>query len=124
MTYNHTVVIIIPDAQRSAFQALGEAMGFDAGFTGSGVRLSADGAEPVTHWGLHTWAQDSFAALFSTPSAIIAASIPGQPYTAEQLDALRSVFIYSIDPEGGETNRAHFDLVLAANGLTEIQADI
>lgn len=54
----HSVVLIVPAALLTQANALAEAMGF--GPNNYTVPLSADGSEPATHYGLHTWAEQSF----------------------------------------------------------------
>ena len=54
-------VLILPDAQLATGNAVSEAMGW--GSPAYTVPLSADGSEPATHWGLHTWAEPSFVAM-------------------------------------------------------------
>ncbi len=61
--YDHSLVIVIPAAYRDAAQNLGLSYGYDAGF---GVALSADGLEPATHYGLHSWAAAPFIQLLQS----------------------------------------------------------
>jgi hypothetical protein len=59
----NSVVIIIPAGNLALGNQIGEAMGYGpASYT---VPLSADGLEPATHYGLHTWASDAFVALLN-----------------------------------------------------------
>lgn len=94
-----SAVLIAPAAQRDAANALAAAMGW--GPDCYSVPLSASGAAPATHWGLHAWVAEGFA-------ATLAAAARG---------ALAGALILSIEP--GLTDPAgHFARVVESAGLT------
>lgn len=109
MSYDHSFVMICPKASTAAFEAFGQALGYSG--REFSVPLSADGAGPPTHFGLHTWALDDTVAMFMTDAAV-----PG--LTAEQIAWLRATLIMSASAE--ITGAAHFDAVCAAHGLQRI----
>ncbi len=53
-----SAVLILPDDQVATGNAVSEAMGW--GSPAYTVPLSADGSEPATHYGLHTWGTQAF----------------------------------------------------------------
>lgn len=62
-----SAVLIVPDADRNAANALGESMGW--GPNNYSVALSADGAEPATHWGCRADVSQTFLDLMANPPA-------------------------------------------------------
>ena len=58
MAYNISTSLVIPAAMVDAFDQLSVAMGHGAG--NYSVPLSADGREPVTHFGSHAWTKPVF----------------------------------------------------------------
>lgn len=85
------------------------------------VRLSADGQEPATHYGCHTWAADAFVSAIA--AAVIQTALPPAPWHLVGLSeaavfAFCGALIWSAR-DGGDA-REHFDDVLAANGLQKI----
>ena len=103
-----SAVLIIPEAQRTKANALGEALGH--GPNNYSVALSATGAEPATHWGGCGEVTDDFIAM-------IADAAQGNPPAdlAEVLGTLIADF--RADADG------HFDAVLNANGLKMVAAE-
>lgn len=85
------------------------------------VHLSANGQEPATHFGCHTWATDAFVAAIS--ACIAQTALPPAPWAAVGLDAA-AVFAFC----GGliwsvrDVGENHFADVVTANGLQEIAA--
>ena len=108
MSDMHSLVVIAPDELWPTVRALNNALGYEAG---EGTPLSADGQEPITHRGLHTWAQPEFVAL---ATGKVTPDIKGYP--PEQIAGLLALLTVSVDAEG-LTARAHFDHVLAGLGL-------
>ncbi len=112
MSYDHSFVMICPAAARAAVEQFGLALGYSGQeFT---VPLSSSGAEPATHYGLHTWALTQTVALFMTDAAI-----PG--ISADQIAWLRTTLIMSSSTE--MAGAAHFDAVCAAHRLSRVLAD-
>ena len=108
-------VLILPDDQLATGNAVGEAMGW--GPASYSVALSADGAEPSTHMGLHTWATEEFQQMIATgyyPPEVADAGITKADY-----DAMLAVLISSFwtDYEN------HFSTVCAENGLKIVEAE-
>lgn len=118
--YTISAVLIVPAAQRDAANALAEAMGW--GPDCYSVPLSPDGAAPVTHWGLHSWVQESFALMLGAagegqmPPELIAAGYPPEDFVA-----VLGALIYSLWPD----MTGHVADVLQAAGLmlAEIEED-
>lgn len=111
MSYAHSLVVVASEALWPTVRALNNALGYEAG---EGVPLSADGQEPATHRGLHTWARPDFVAL---ATGQVTPDIPG--YTPEQIAGLLAQLTVSVDANG-LTSRPHFDHVLSTMSLTEI----
>lgn len=102
-------VLILPKDQIATGNAVGEAMGW--GPNNYSVALSADGLEPITYWGLHTWADDTFQQMVETgyyPPQVEAAGITKADY-----DDMLAVLISSF--WNGDTG--HFETICANNGL-------
>ena len=57
--------LVIPAAHRTEMNVIGEALGY--GPDNLSVPLSADGAEPASHYGCHTWCDAEFIALLANP---------------------------------------------------------
>lgn len=115
MSIMHSLVVIAPDEIWPAVMALNNALGYEAG---EGVPISADGQNPITHRGLHTWAQPEFVAL---ATGKVTPEIKG--YQPEQIAGVLALLTVSVDAEG-LTARAHFDHVLATMGLRTIAFEL
>ena len=109
MSFDHSFVMICPVASKAAVEAFGQALGYSG--QEFSVPLSADGAAPPTHYGLHTWALPETVAMFMTDAAV-----PG--LGPAQIAWLRATLIMSASTE--ITGGAHFDAVCAAHGLQRI----
>lgn len=109
MSFDRSFVMICPVAAKAAVEAIGQAIGYSG--REFSVALSAGGAAPPTHFGLHTWAQPETVAMFMTDAAV-----PG--LSPEQIAWLRATLIMSASAE--ITGGAHFDAVCAAHGLQRI----
>jgi len=112
-------ILILPADLQSAGNALAIAMGHDVepAHTYS-VPLSADGQEPATHYGCHAWVTEAFVAMLQSAA---------QGQMPEGLDPQLVATVLSglISSIGSElTPREHFDGVLAANGLVQIQPPV
>lgn len=111
MSYSVSLVAITPAAFKPTSEALGQAMGHSGNeFT---IPLSATGSEPATHYGLHAWATPEAAQVW------LGNAYPETEYTNEQIDAIRSQLIISV--EEGANPGAHFDSVLSSNSLMRIE---
>ena len=76
-------VLLLPLYQVATGNAVGEAMGW--GPASYSVPLSADGSEPATYYGLHTWVAEDFQTLIETwayPPQLADAGISQDDYTA------------------------------------------
>ncbi|MCQ8184060.1 hypothetical protein [Parvularcula maris] len=63
MSYNHSIVLIVAAEDRPMAEEAGRSLGYtDHEYT---VALSPDGAEPATHYALHSWARQDFADLLT-----------------------------------------------------------
>ncbi len=111
-------VLIAPATQYHAANALAEAMGWGAGCYS--VPLSATGAEPATHYGLHSWVEQSFVEMLagsgegSMPPDLIAAGYPPEDFAAVLGSLVSSIRAGETDPAG------HFARVVAGAGLAMV----
>ena len=111
----YSTVLIIPAALHAEANALGEAIGW--GPNNYSVPLSATGAEPATHYGLHTWAEDSFLTLIEGVSqGAMPEGLTG--YTIDDLQAITTALIMSARSD----QTGHFDEVCAASDLKRIES--
>lgn len=101
----YSLVLIIPADLRDDANALAEALGH--GPSNYSVPLSPTGGEPATHWGLHTWAQQSFIDMLEADA---------MPKGLEQYAMVKDAVISSVrtDMDG------HWADVLAAQGLAPV----
>lgn len=100
-----TRVFIIPAAYRDAGNAMAEAMGW-----GGPVfvqPLSADGKEPVTHWGFPSVVGPEFLALWADPPD----------------EAAALVSAVDIDTRDGDDTAGHWRAVLADRGLAVVRQE-
>lgn len=104
-----SLVMIVAVADLSAVDALALRLGYGPGeFT---VRLSPTGAEPATHVGLHAWASEITAAVWTSAPIV-------PPLSGAETTALRALLLMSarVDLLG----IPHFDEVAAGHGLVRI----
>lgn len=108
----YSVVLILSVDQVGAGNAVSAAMGW--GSPAYTVPLSATGMEPVTHYGLHTWAAQEFVDLLDGAEAGIIPSLQGiaSADIAQVVGSLVSSVRTSAD--------GHWDGVLSDNGLITI----
>lgn len=102
----YSVVLITPAALHAKANALAEAMGY--GPNNYSIQLSANGAGPASHWGLHVWAGQAFV------DQLASGELPeGVDYPQADFDTVMAGLISSVrgDYEG------HFAEVIAANNL-------
>lgn len=105
-------VLIIPAALQIKANALAVLMGW--GPSSYSVPLSATGAEPATHYGLHTWATPEFVGMLQGASqGQMPAELVEAGYPPSDFAAVIGGLIASVRPDLG----GHFTAVLAANGL-------
>lgn len=64
--------LVIPAANLAEMNAIGEALGYGPG--NISVPLSANGLDPATHYGCHTWAEQSFIDMLTAPPPEYASS--------------------------------------------------
>lgn len=109
-------VLIVPASLRDKANTLAEAMGWGPG--SYAVPLSADGSEPITHYGLRTWASDEFVAMLQgaaqgqMPPALTAASYPPADFAA-----VVGNLAVSLQP----AMEGHFAAAIAAQGLAMVE---
>lgn len=117
-----SIVMIVPAALRETANRLACALGHDElpGSTYS-VPLSADGADPATHYGCRTAAQPSFAAILAAAGGGSLPEIDWAAYDLSEADiaAVLAGLIANVRP--AQQADGHFDDVLAAHGLMRIQ---
>ena len=108
-------VLILPEAQVAAGDAVGEAVGW--GPNSYSVLLSADGLVPATHRGLHAWVTDAFQQMIETgsyPPQVAEAGISQAEY-----DDMLAVLISSFWADYTD----HFATVCADANLTVTASD-
>jgi hypothetical protein len=112
-----STVLILPANQVATGNAVAEAMGW--GPSNYSITLSADGREPVTHYGLHTWATEGFRDMIETgyyPPELEQAGIDEKTFTA-----MTAVLVSSFWPDYTD----HFATVIKESGLQQIEvADV
>ena len=100
-----SAVLILPAAYRDAGNAFGVAQGWgDGNFS---VPLSAEGLEPVTHWGCRADVTESFLAMMAD----------SPPEAVPLLAVMVSSFADGVQPYD------HWIATLAENGLVRVEAD-
>ena len=109
-----STVLILPADQVDTGNAVAEAMGW--GPRNYGIPLSANGRDPVTHYGLHTWAADSFRDMVE--SKTYPPALEGHVSEAD-FDAMMAVLIYSFRTD----YMGHFDEVCAEHDLAKVEID-
>lgn len=114
MSYDHSLVLIVPADLKDAANAMGQAIGW----TGDNlsVPLSANGKEPATHYGCHAWAQD-IAIQWLTGQA----EPPASDYTPEQIAGVLSQIVVSVDANGLQGGE-HFAAAIANANLQRIES--
>lgn len=106
-------VLILPDAQVATGNAVSEAMGW--GLPAYTIPLSADGTEPASHYGLHTWSDEAFQAMLESqvyPPQLAQAGITEAAYAA-----MIGALVWSFWPD----YVGHFATVCAENGLRIVE---
>jgi len=104
-----STVLIVPASLRAEANMLGEAMGW--GPNNYSVPLSATGAEPASHFGLHAWAEQSFVDLMRGLGQGIVPPVQGM--TPAQVVGVVSALVTSIRLDSS----GHWDDVIAAQNL-------
>jgi hypothetical protein len=111
--YTESLVAITPADFRDTAEALGQAMGHSGHEFSVPLYTGAD----LTHYGLHAWV---------TPEAAVVwlgnAYPPDTGYTDEQIDAIRTALIVSV--QTGGVPAEHFTSVLADNGLSIASVEV
>lgn len=105
-----SVVLIIPTSLKPKADALGEALGH--GPNSYSVPLSANGSEPATHYGLHTWAKQSFVDMLAGASQGIMPD--GLDYPADDFAAAMAALVASVRDDA----TGHFADVVSNSMLT------
>lgn len=106
-------VLILPDDQVATGNAVSEAMGW--GSPAYTIPLSADGTEPASHYGLHTWSDEAFQAMLESqvyPPQLAQAGITEAAYAA-----MIGALVWSFWPD----YVGHFATVCAENGLRIVE---
>lgn len=117
-----SIVLIAPAEHVARANMIAVAMGYaDPGVETYVVRLSADGQEPATHYGCHTWGTPTFAQILAGAQS---GTLPDVAWssvglTGQQAADVIASLLTSVRPDGGHVG--HFDAVCAANGLTKIK---
>lgn len=125
--FQYSVVLIIPAAQRMDANLVACALGHDVppGQTFS-VPLSENGADPATHYGCHTWAQQALIDLLmdfaQTQSLPQDAMWEAVGLSMETASATIAAMVPSVSTE--IVGAAHFEAVLTQLGLQNIQPEL
>lgn len=114
MAYQHSVVLVVADGDRVEAEAFGAMLGHSG--QEYRVPLSADGAEPASHFGLHTYASNAFI-------AVLNGSAPGlDPADHARLQSIVSSSIRT--ESAGHFSDAVLDMGLQRIIPTEDPADL
>jgi hypothetical protein len=105
--YTESLVAITPADFRDTAEQLGMAMGH----SGHEFSVPLYTGETLTHYGLHAWVTPEAAAVW-----LGNAYPPDTGYTDEQIDAIRTALIVSV--QTGGVPAEHFGAVLEAEGLS------
>jgi len=108
-----SAVLILPDAQVTTGNAVGVTMGW--GPDNYSVALSADGAEPATHYGLHAWVDEAFEQLVE--SGVYPPELADAGVTQADYNAMMAVLVSSFWSDYVD----HFDTVCTDNGLQVVE---
>jgi len=118
-----SAVLILPDAHRQTGNLGHIGMGrADEGVAIYSAPLSADGAEPATHWGLHTWAPAEWVDMMM--NAKVNGILPDEPWedygtTEADVRAAFAALAMSVKPDGD--HEGHFDAFAAQLELKRIE---
>jgi hypothetical protein len=110
-----SVVLIIPADLQADANMLAAVLGYDQapGNTYS-VRLSANGNEPISHYGCHTWAHPPFVQMISAARDHgVLPDLPWHPLTADRVLAVCNALIVS----ARDDMSGHFSAATADAGL-------
>lgn len=112
MSHDHSVILAVPAANKAEAESYWVKMGS----TGNeySVKLSADGNEPPSHYGLHTWMTAADADMWQNATEI-------SNLTAEETASLRSFLLISVRHESEGTPLEHFAAFLATHGLVRVR---
>jgi hypothetical protein len=121
-----SAVLIIPASLQRNANLVAVAMGHDVapGNTYS-LPLSADGKDPATHYGTHTWATGQFVGIIGHVAG--GGALPPAPWGAVGLteqdvrDVVQALIMTT--REDVEQASAHWHATLAANGLQQIRQE-
>lgn len=112
-----SVVLIIPADLRDKADQLAELMGW--GPNSYSVPLSADGTEPATHYGLHTWAAQSFVDMLTgAQGGVMPPELVDAGYAEADFLAVMGGLIHSVRDSMDE----HFADVCGEAGLVVVGA--
>lgn len=117
----HSVVLIVSEPLREAANRLACALGYDAlplpGNTFARP-LSADGAEPATHWGAHTWTTQSFLDVLAAAGKGALPSLKWDNYGLTERSVTDVVAGLVVSVQGVDAHpRTHWQKALATNAL-------
>lgn len=119
--FDYSLALMVPDALREKANLLACALGHDAlpGNTFS-VGLSADGTEPATHWGCHSWVQQSFV---ETLAGATQGQLPGVPWADFGL-TLEDVWavLASMASSPPQSTPLDFDAWVAGHSLKRVES--
>lgn len=124
MSMTASVVMLMPDALRDKANRLGCALGHDASPLPGNTflrGLSADGSEPATHWGCHTWADQSFLGVLGAAQQGALPPVAWGDFGLTSQDVADVVAALIVSVDGIAANpRAHWATALAANELVPV----
>lgn len=113
-----SIVMIVPAALQETANRLACALGHDTlpGDTFS-VPLSADGAEPATHYGCRSAAQQSFVDLLTAAGSGSLPDVPWEDFRLTMDDISAVLAVLAADVRPAQQQDGHFAAVLATVGL-------
>ena len=121
MIYDHSVVLILPAHLRDAGNRVACALGHDE-LPGHTYSVPLTTGEGVTHYGCHTWAQQSFVDLLSAAAGGELPDLPWADYGLTEADVVDVVEALIASYRIGAAPREHWVEVLVEHGLAEASA--
>lgn len=122
------MVIVGPNAQVQNFKdVVGAAFGYDFGFGRTDIRPDNPGSGPGTHSGLHGWVDDDFRDLMEGDTQVSQEKLDELGITQGDISAALGSCTISFSPLVGLvilTKRAHFEYILAQEGLQIIPSEV
>jgi hypothetical protein len=124
MNWTLSIVMLIPADLQDTGNKLACALGYDflPGNTFS-VPLSADGSEPVTHYGCRTAGKQEFVDMLTAAGQGELPDVAWADFGLAVEDVAPVLAALAMDVRASDQMSGHFEAVIAANGLARVQPD-